>query len=57
MNPNCKKDENALWFIEKKLRKRKRTGKIQWLDKFEGWPDKYNQWINEEDITEPQNLN
>jgi hypothetical protein len=22
------KDENALWFIEKKLRKRKRTGKI-----------------------------
>jgi hypothetical protein len=39
------------------LRKRKRTGKIQWLVKFEGWPDKYNQWINEEDITEPQNLN
>ena len=51
------KDKNALWFIEKKLRKRKRTGKIQWLVKFEGWPDKYNQWINEEDITEPQNLN
>jgi vacuolar-type H+-ATPase catalytic subunit A/Vma1 len=46
------KDENVLWFIEKKLRKRKRTGKIQWLVKFEGWPDKYNQWINEEDISE-----
>ena len=38
-------------------RKRKRTGKIQWMVKFDGWPDKYNKWINEEDITEPQNLN
>jgi hypothetical protein len=51
------KDKNVLWFIEKKLRKRKRTEKIQWLVKFAGWPDTYNQWINEEDITEPQNLN
>lgn len=30
------KDKNVLWFIEKKLRKRKRTRKIQWLVKFEG---------------------
>jgi hypothetical protein len=37
--------EDALWFIEKKLKKRKRNGEIQWLVKFEGWPNKYNQWI------------
>ena len=30
------KDENALWFIEKKLRKIKITGKVQWLVKSEG---------------------
>ena len=46
------KDENTLWFIEKKIRKRKRAGKIEWLVKYEGWPDKYNQWILENDIRE-----
>lgn len=25
--------------------------------KFEGWPDRYNQWIDEKDIIEPQNSN
>lgn len=48
------KDENSIWYIEKKVKKRKRNGHIQWLVKFEGWPDKYNQWIEEGDITEPQ---
>ena len=48
------KDENTLWFIEKKIRKRKRNGQIQWYVKFEGWSDKYNQWIDEKDITDPQ---
>jgi len=47
------KDENTLWYIEKKIRKRKRNGHVQWLVKFEGWPDKYNQWMDEKDITEP----
>jgi hypothetical protein len=37
------KDEDTLWYIEKEIRKRKREGQIQWLVKFEGWPDKYNQ--------------
>jgi len=44
------KDGNAFWFIEKKIRKRKRAGKIVWLVKFDGWPSKYNQWILEKDI-------
>lgn len=46
------KDENTLWFIEKKIRKRKRGGKTEWFIKFEGWPNKYNQWIYENDIKE-----
>ena len=44
------KDEDALWFIEKKIRKRKRNGEVQWLVKFDGWSNKYNQWISEKDI-------
>ena len=44
--------EDALWFIEKKLKKRKRNGEIQWLVKFEGWPNKYNQWISEKDVND-----
>ena len=46
------KDEDALWFIEKKLKKRKRNGEIQWLVQFEGWPNKYNQWIPEKDVND-----
>ncbi|XP_033725174.1 uncharacterized protein LOC117315138 [Pecten maximus] len=44
------KDEKTLWFIERKIRKRKRKGQIEWLVQFEGWPSKYNQWIPEKDI-------
>lgn len=44
------KDEDALWFIEEKIRKRKRNGRIEWLVKFDGWPKKYNQWVSEDDI-------
>ena len=51
------KDENALWFIEKKIKKRKHRGHVQWYVKFEGWPDKYNQWIDEKDIIEPTTHN
>lgn len=48
----CEKDEDTLWFIEKQIRKRRRNGQTEWLCKFEGWPDKYNQWIPEKDITD-----
>lgn len=46
------KDEDALWFVEKKIRKRRKNGQIEWLVKFDGWPDKYNQWIPERDISD-----
>ncbi|XP_069107331.1 uncharacterized protein [Argopecten irradians] len=48
------KDQNTLWFIEQKLRKRKRQGQVEWLVKFDGWPSKYNQWIAQKDISEVQ---
>ena len=47
---NVQKNEDALWFIEKKLKKRKRNGEIQWLVKLEGWLNKYNQCIPEKDV-------
>lgn len=46
------KDEDALWFIEKQIRKRRRNGQIEWLCKFEGWPNKFNQWLPEKDISD-----
>jgi hypothetical protein len=44
------KDENSPLYVEKKICKRKRNGLIEWLVKFEGWPDEYNSWIPERDI-------
>jgi hypothetical protein len=44
------KDENTLWNVAKKIRKRKLNGLIEWLVRFEGWPDKYNSWMSERDI-------
>ena len=41
---------DALWYIEKKIKKRKRNGQVEWLVKFENWPSKYNQWISESEI-------
>lgn len=44
------KDEDSLWLIENKIRKRKKNGKVEFLVKFEEWPDKYNQWVSEQEI-------
>lgn len=44
------KSDESLWVVEKVLKKRKRRGKTEFLCKFQGWPDKYNQYIPEEDI-------
>lgn len=44
------KDEDALWIIEKIIRKRKRRGQEEYLVKYEGWPDKFNSWVHKKDI-------
>ena len=44
------KSDGSIWVVEKVLKKRKRRGKTEFLCKFQGWPDKYNQYIPEEDI-------
>lgn len=46
------KNADELWFIEEKIKKRKRKGQVEWFVKFDGWPKKYNQWIPEKDITD-----
>ncbi|MES9903762.1 MAG: hypothetical protein ABW168_13940, partial [Sedimenticola sp.] len=44
------KADDALWIVEKTIRKRKKAGKVEHLVKFEGWPDKFNSWIPADDI-------
>jgi hypothetical protein len=44
------KNQDALWIIEKVLRKRKRGGVHEYLVKYEGWPNKFNSWVRKEDI-------
>lgn len=44
------KDENTLWYIEKIIRKRKRNGEVQVLVKFDGFPNKFNQWLPEREF-------
>jgi hypothetical protein len=46
------KDENALWIIDKKIRKRTVNGKVEYLVSFEGWPSKYNMWVSASDIND-----
>ncbi len=56
-NKSCKKvvkADDALWIIEKRIRKRKRAGKTEYLVKFEGWTDKFNSWIPVEDVVDIQ---
>lgn len=44
------KDQSSLWVVEKIIRKRKRKGKTEYLCKFQGWPDRYNEYVPEENI-------
>jgi hypothetical protein len=46
------KDENALWVVEKILRKRKHAGMEEYLVKFDGWGDRFNSWVNKADIVD-----
>jgi hypothetical protein len=51
------KNEDTLWFIEKRLRKRKRNGQVEMLVKFDGFDHRFNQWIPERDITDASEEN
>lgn len=44
------KSQNALWIVEKILKRRKRSGIEEYLVKYEGWPDKFNSWVRKDDI-------
>lgn len=44
------KSEDALWIIEKKIRRRIRNGVVEWLVKFEGWPNTFNEWLKETEL-------
>ena len=46
------KAQDALWIIEKLIKKRRRKGATEWLVKYESWPDKFNEWVNESDIVD-----
>lgn len=51
---HVRKNADALWFVEKVIRKRKRKGVEEYLVKYEGWPDKFNSWVKKNDI---ENIN
>ena len=36
--------------VETVIRKRKRGGKVQYLVKWKGWSDKFNSWVDENEI-------
>lgn len=46
------KNEDALWIIDKKIRKRTVNGKVEFLVYFQGWSSKYNTWVPESDIND-----
>jgi hypothetical protein len=46
------KGEDAIWRIEKIVRKRKVRGKEEVLVRWLGWPKKFDSWISKSDIKE-----
>ena len=45
-----KLEPEAVWVIEKVIKKRRKAGKVEYLVKWEGWPDKFNSFVNESAI-------
>lgn len=39
-----------MWYIETILKRRKRNGKQEVLIKWDGFPDKFNQWLPSDTI-------
>ena len=44
--------EDNSFKIEKILRRRRRKGKTQLLVSWKGWPDKFNQWVDANEVTQ-----
>ena len=44
------KDDKSFWIIEKVLKKQTKAGKTHYLVKWRGFPEKFNSYVNEEDI-------
>jgi hypothetical protein len=42
--------EDPTYLIEKKIRKRKVGDRTEYLVKWQGWPSKFNSWLDEKDI-------
>lgn len=49
-----KSGEDALWILEKIIKRRKRAGKLQYLVKFQDWPSKFNVWVNASSVVDIQ---
>ena len=50
------KSEDSLWFIEKRLKKRTKNGKVEFYVKFENWSSEYNMWIPADEIKDGKSL-
>lgn len=48
------KDEDALWYVEKILKRRTRNGQREAYVKFQDWDNRFCQWIPESDIVDLQ---
>jgi hypothetical protein len=48
------KNSDNLWTIDKKVRKRRRNGQIEWFVSWDGWPKKFNSWIEESELRDVQ---
>jgi hypothetical protein len=44
------KSEDALWEVEKIIRKRRRNNRTEVLVKWTGYSDRFNSWVNEADV-------
>ena len=44
------KKDSDLFIIEKIIKKRKRAGNIEFFVKFQGYPNRFNDWVRKDDI-------
>ncbi len=44
------KTDDALWRVDKIIKKRKRSGKIEYFVSWKGYPEKFNDWVKAKDL-------